>query len=445
LSDPRGTSPRRGAWPWVLLALTVLPAVWFVTIFEHDADPEFPRVARRTYNAFPPAAYRLADAGDTIDCVALYVASAALVLAAWSCLRDPRRGPRWAALALSAVGFWHAATPGPLINGWHGLGWRTMFDPAVPSSQRLTLAACALVAAAVVVLGTRPWNVRALLADARARGVLGLLAVAAVLMVVRQLPTIDREPFGYWPRWVYVWGILAWALAMLRLAPPAAPGRRGAAVVAALIAVSLGLDFFGRGVFWYQRPIARLREIVPGRLYLCAMPTYAGLELAQERYHFKTIINLFPEFTPEGSPHWPDEQRFAREHGIAVYTQPADDPTGMQTIPDTLDVADDPANWPVLVHCHASMDRSPSWVGMYRFAKMGWPLDEVIRETERHRGSRPKASVTLLYNRMLPRLAPEHAATDPTLREFREFAAGTPDPMEALLARLRAKEESARR
>ncbi|WP_337177025.1 protein tyrosine phosphatase [Paludisphaera sp.] len=443
MAEPQDTSPRRGLWPWIFLALSALPAAWYVLAYESAVDPEFPRVERRTYNTYPPAAYRLAEAGDTIDCVAVYVSSAALMLAAWGCLRDPRRGLRWAALALSAVAFWHAATPGPLSNGWHGLGWRTMFDSAVPAPQRLALAACALTALAVVILGARPWNVRALLADAKARGVLGLIAVAAVLVVVRQLPMIDREPFGYWPRWVYVWGMLAWAFAMLRLAPRAEGGRRKA-IIAALIVASVGLDFVGRGIFWYQRPIGRLREIIPGQLYLCAMPTYAGLQLAQPRYGFKTIINLFPEFTDARSPHWPDEQRFARENGIALHTQSPDDPIGIRSIPETLEIANDPANWPVLVHCHASMDRSPAWVGMYRFAYQGWPLDDVIREIEQHRGSRPKSSVTLLYNRMLPRLAAERAAADPTLREFREFAAGTPDPLEELLAR-QAEREATRR
>jgi protein tyrosine phosphatase (PTP) superfamily phosphohydrolase (DUF442 family) len=443
LADPHETSSRRGLWPWIFLAISVVPAVWYVLAYESAVDPEFPKVVRRTYSAFPPAAYRLAEAGDTIDCVALYVSSAALVLAAWGCLRDPRRGLRWAALSLSTVAFWHAATPGPLVNGWHGLGWRTMFDPTVPTSQRLTLAACAVAALTVVILGTRPWNVRAMLADAKARGVMGLLAVAAVLMVVRQLPGIDREPMGYWPRWVFVWGLLAWAFAMLRLAPKAVGSRR-AVIIGTMVAASVGLSFVGRGVFWYQRPIGRLNEIIPGQLYLCAMPTYAGLELAQQRYGFKTIINLFPEFTEARSPHWPDEQRFAREHGIALHTQSPDDPIGVRSIPETLEIANDPANWPVLVHCHASMDRSPAWVGMYRFVYQGWPLDDVIREIERHRGSRPKSSVTLLYNRMLSRLAPERAATDPTAQEFREFAVGTPDPLEALLARQR-ENEAARR
>lgn len=435
MTEQQPTPRRRGIWPWLALALAVVPAVWYVLDYENDLDPEFPRVVRQTYNAYPPAAYRFAEAGDTIDCAAVYIASAALVLAAWGCLRDPRGRLRYAALAFSIAGFWHAATPGPLLNGWHGLGWRTMFDPAVPTSQRAALAACALALTGIVVAAARPWRLGELAAAAKKNGVLGLILVALALMIVRQLPWIDREPLGFWPRWVFVWGMLAWAFAMLRVAPPAAPRHRTAWIAAALIAVSLGLDFVGRGIFWYQRPIARLREIIPGRLYLSAMPTYRGLQIAQERYHFKTILNLFPEFTEAGSPHWPDEQRFADEHGITLYNQPPGDPTGVKCIPETLDFADDPANWPVLVHCHASMDRSPAWVGMYRFAKQGWPLADVLREIEQHRGSRPKSSVTLLYNRMLPRLAPEHAANDPTAALLRKNAEGTPDPLEQLLAR----------
>jgi hypothetical protein len=435
LTEQQSHREGRRGWPWIALALAVIPAAWFVLDYEHEVDPEFPRVARQTYNAYPPAAYRLAEAGDTIDCVAVYVSSAALVLAAWGCLRDPRGRLRYAGLALATAAFWHAATPGPLLNGWHGLGWRTIFDPAVPAVQRAALAGFALALAAIVVVAARPWRIAGLIPEARRRGVLGLLALAAVLVMVRQLPWIDREPFGYWPRWVFVWAMLAWAFAMLRLAPRAEPGRRGVVVAVLLIATSVGLDFVGRGIFWYQRPIARLREIIPGRLYLSAMPTYRGLQIAQERYHFKTILNLFPEFTPAGSPHWPDEQRFARENGILCYNQPPDDPTGVNCIPETLDLAADPANWPVLVHCHASMDRSPAWVGMYRFAKQGWPLVDAIREIEQHRGSRPKSSVTLLYNRMLPRLAPERAAEDSTALLLQKNADGTADPLEQMIAR----------
>src|SRR5262249_15631630 len=73
------------------------------------------------------------------------------------------------------------------------------------------------------------------------------------------------------------------------------------------------------------------------------------------------------------------------------------------------------------------MDRSPAWMGIYRFAVEGKPLDSILREIEQHRGYRPKASVTLLYNRVLPRLAPAHYAADPTAQVLRRCANGTSD------------------
>ena len=102
----------------------------------------------------------------------------------------------------------------------------------------------------------------------RARGILGLLIAAATLMIIRQIGWLDREPFGFWPRWFYVWGLFAWAFAIVRVVPPAPPRWSRAAVMGIMVLISLGLDFTGRGLFWYQRPIARLKEVVPGRLYL---------------------------------------------------------------------------------------------------------------------------------------------------------------------------------
>jgi hypothetical protein len=74
------------------------------------------------------------------------------------------------------------------------------------------------------------------------------------------------------------------------------------------------------------------------------------------------------------------------------------------------------------------MDRSPAWMGLYRFLVQGVPLADVFREIERHRGSRPKPHVTLQYNRKLPARAPERFAADPTGRLLKRCAAGTVDP-----------------
>lgn len=425
----RGMSERRltafvaRAWPWLLLALAVLPAMWWIRTYETDVDPEFPWVVRPTFSRYPPAAYRLADAGDTIDHIAVYVASAALVVAGWGWFRNLRK-PAWAAMfALSAAAYWHAATPGPLLDGWYGLGWRTIFDSRAGGAQRLTLLFFATCVVALVVLACWKRSFRSLWDRARARGALGLLIFAVLLIAIQQAGWVNWEPAGFWPRWCYVWALLAWAFVLVRLAPKAPPTWWRGPILIVMVAVSLGLDFAGRGLFWYQRPLHRLREIVPGRLYLSAMPTYNGLKLAHERHHFKTIINLFPELTPEQSPHWPDELRFVREHGLNyVGNDSTDARGGEEFVAKTIAIARDPASWPVLVHCHASMDRSPAWVGVYRFVVQGWPLADAIRELEWHRGLRPKGSVTLLYLSVLPQLAPTRAAHDPALAVLRKCA-----------------------
>jgi hypothetical protein len=410
--------------------------MWWITTFEHDIDPEFPWVERPTFNTYPPAAYRLGDAGDTIDHIAVYVSSAALVLAGWGYFRNPRTWTWTAALALSAAGFWHAATPGPLLDGWYGLGWRTILDLRAPAINRLILSGMALALVAIVARALAERRPREIWITTGARGARGLLIVATLLLVARQAGWLDREPIGFWPRWIYVWALLAWALALLRMAPKAPTRWPRGAILVVLVAVSLSLDFAGRRLFWYQRPIQRLRTIVPGRLYISAMPTYNGLTFAQERHHFRTIINLFPELTPEQSPHWRDELRFVREHGLKyVGNSSTDTSGGEEFVAKTLDVARDPSSWPVLVHCHASMDRSPAWMGIYRFVVDGWPLADALREIEQHRGLRPKGSVTVLYNSILPWLAPERSAGDPTVALLRDCAAGHPASGQQLAVR----------
>ena len=107
---------------------------------------------------------------------------------------------------------------------------------------------------------------------------------------------------------------------------------------------------------------------------------------------------------------------------------PGDTTQSEAFLDETLRLAQDPSAWPILVHCHGSMDRSPAWMGIYRFVVQGRPLREILQEIERHRGVRPKALVTLLYNRVLPKRAPERFEVDPTAQELVRNAQGSLDP-----------------
>lgn len=435
------STPQAARWlrstlgPWLILALVFGIAVWHALDFPSDLDGEFPKVTRPTFSLMPPPAYRLAEPGDTLDRVAIYLSAAAVVLSIgglW--VTRAQRGLWGSSLALGAIALWHASTPGPTFDGWHGLGWRVILDPSAPVALRGSLAVAwsALWLAVLVPLLRARSEWSSLAATGRAAGINALLAAGVVFVVLRQFEIPGVEPVGYWPRWSLILGLLAFDLALLKAAAAIPDPRRTRRRTAVALGVStlgwFALVVGGIALTWYHRPLSRLRTVEPGKIYISAMPTRRGLEVAQQRLHFKTIINLFPEDTPLRSPRLPDELQFAKEHGIHYLGSPSDELASDRFLDETLALARDPKAWPILVHCHGCMDRTPAWMGIYRFVVQGKPLDEILQEIEQHRGSRPKASVTLLYNRVLQPRAPEHYAQDPTAQRLQENAKGTVDP-----------------
>jgi len=416
----------RSAWPWLILALVAGLAAWHVLDFSEAPDPEFPLLVRPHFNRRPPAAYRLAEPGDTLDRIGLYASAGVVALAASAIALRFRSylglGLWPAALAVGLGASWHASTPGPGFDGWHGLGWREIFDPAAPVGLRVALG----VSAAGLILA-----VAANLARARRSGAglrpPGLLVASAVLVALRQVEFPGAEPAGYWPRVAFDLGMIGFGLALIRFRPlEGSSGRPWPKL--GMASAWAGLIVGGVALTTYHRPLARLRPVVPGRIYISAMPTYRGLALERDRIGFKTIINLFDESSAQASPLHADEIRFVREHGLRYLGSPSDGMESDRFLDETLALAQDPAAWPILVHCHGCMDRTPAWMGIYRFLVEGKPLDAVFREIERHRGSRPKAVVTLQYNRKLPPRAPGRMAADPTARLLQRSAATTIDP-----------------
>jgi hypothetical protein len=426
----------RRFWPWLVMGLTVIPAVWHVVDFDEDIDVEFPRVVRPTFSRVPPSAYRLAEPGDTLDRVMIYFSAAGLVLAMTGLVFSRGAGLWPAALAIGAGALWYSGTPGPTFDGWYGLGWRSIANPDAPVEVRAALLAAAVAIFGVIAatLYARRHRLKDLAAQARATGTIGLWAAAAGLALARQIEIPGVEPVGYWPRWAMIWALLAFDLGLLiELAPLSRTRPRLLAVVPLVPATWAALVIGAIDLTWYHRPLARFRVVEPGRIYMSAMPTLRGLEVAHGRRPFRTIINLFPEETAQGSRRLPEELKFAQEHGIRYLGSPSDPSAAASSafLDETLALAQDPAAWPILVHCHGCMDRSPAWMGIYRFVVKNRPLLEVMQDIERHRGYRPKASVILLYNRVLPIRAGKRYWADPTAARLRQCAEGTADPMVA--------------
>jgi hypothetical protein len=426
--EMRGT---RALWPWMVLILLTLPAFWHVAHYDTELDPEFPKVVRPTFSLMPAASYRLAEPGDTIDRVGIYFSCAGIVFCAIGMIAGRGRGLWPAGLALMLCCFWEAANPGPTLDGWHGLGWRAGFDPASPLILRLALAAGALALASIIAVtlwANRP-SLRGTWSRAARDGSRGLWIVGLLLIVGRYGEIPGVEPRGYWPRWSLAWGLVAIDLCLLRLLPKVT-FRKAIWLTPVVLGCWLLCVLSGIWLTWYHRPLSRLRPVIDDRIYISAMPTRRGLEVAYPRHPFRTIINLFPEDLLARSPYYDEERAFAEEHGIRYVLSPADTSLEASTafLDETLRLAQDPSAWPILVHCHGNMDRTPAWMGIYRFLIEGRPLVEIMQEIEQHRGSRPKSSVTILYNRVLAQRAPERYAADPTAATLRESAAGVVDP-----------------
>ncbi|GAC1465058.1 MAG: hypothetical protein NVSMB9_04330 [Isosphaeraceae bacterium] len=421
-------------WPWWLMTFVLAIAVWHRLDFPDDLDAETPQVHRPTFNRVPPPALRLAEPGDTIDRIAIYLSGLSTVLSLYGlCRTVNRRRVWWAAAAISIAAFWRAANPGPTFDGWYGLGWYAVFNSRTPGVLRAGLIIAAMTLAAIVFRGLAPTQwARTKAADlGQTERSAGLFGTALLFLLLSQFEYPFLEPVGYWPRWAFVIALVAYASALARVLRSFRDTWRtrlqARAWVVASVLAWLGLTAVGIFLTWFHRPLDRLREVVPGKIFISAMPTGRGLEIAQARHHFKTIINLFPENGPLRSPRLPQELSFVAKHGVRYIESPGDVESSDEFMKLTLRIAQDPKCWPILVHCHGCMDRTPAWVGIYRFVVEGRSLREVFQFIEGHRGYRPKASVTLLYNRVLPWLAPRHYEADPTAALLRRCAAGLSD------------------
>ena len=155
MTGQRALGRRAGMKPWLVLALATLPAIWYVLDFESDIDPEFPRChpPHVQYVSGPGLPVRRGGRHDRPHRgVHRLRGDRAFCMGA---IGQPAKRLWIAAMAVSLAGFWHAATPGPLLDGWYGLGWRTLYNPDAALAIRLTLAIALAVLAALLRLGPR--------------------------------------------------------------------------------------------------------------------------------------------------------------------------------------------------------------------------------------------------------------------------------------------------
>jgi protein tyrosine/serine phosphatase len=137
----------------------------------------------------------------------------------------------------------------------------------------------------------------------------------------------------------------------------------------------------------------RLREVSPGRVYRSGQMTAAGFADAVAVHHVRTIINLQDEYEdPDISLDYlgtgtVQESDLCRRLGVNyVYLPPdlisrrripAERPAAIDRL---LRLLDDPASYPILLHCRAGLHRTGVMVAVYRMEYEGWSPGAALDE-----------------------------------------------------------------
>ena len=144
----------------------------------------------------------------------------------------------------------------------------------------------------------------------------------------------------------------------------------------------------------------RLRPVTPGKFYRSGCLTAEGFRDAVARYKIRTIINLKDE-APDpvlmqnyfDRWHMIHESELCKELNVNFIFFDMDpnkmDPNQapnahLKVIADYLNILDNPANYPVLLHCQAGLHRTGMLSAIYRMEYEGWSVDRAYDEMRSH-------------------------------------------------------------
>jgi tyrosine-protein phosphatase SIW14 len=143
--------------------------------------------------------------------------------------------------------------------------------------------------------------------------------------------------------------------------------------------------------------LKRFREVTPGKFYRGGQFTASGFREIVARYGIKSCVNLQEENVdpkmPEawlGTPHVL-ESELCRELGVNYYAlfggeavSPSEAAAGKRpaVIDQYLQILDDPANYPVLIHCKAGLHRTGRLTAIYRIEKENWSTAAAMDELQ---------------------------------------------------------------
>jgi hypothetical protein len=165
---------------------------------------------------------------------------------------------------------------------------------------------------------------------------------------------------------------------------------RGALVLALVLVVAAGPVLFYRYVYTQNK---RFREVTAGKVYRSGQMTADGFTTAVRLCGLHTIINCQDEYQDPDLPLTPlsgttvKESELCRQLGVRYLWMPPDllprrriPAERPHTLDRFLALMDDPATYPVLLHCKAGLHRTGVLVAAYRMEYEGWDRCRALQE-----------------------------------------------------------------
>lgn len=163
-------------------------------------------------------------------------------------------------------------------------------------------------------------------------------------------------------------------------------------LVSGLFAVFLTAVLVGGplGYATYRKAHLRnFRAVRDGVLYRSGQLSLAGLKSVINDHDIRTVITLRDAPTPEAPAPDAVEEEYCRTRGIHYYRIPprnwgaADGSVPVEpSVRRFLEIMDDPAHYPVLLHCFRGVHRTGAYSALFRMEYEGWTNAAALAEMQ---------------------------------------------------------------
>ncbi len=226
------------------------------------------------------------------------------------------------------------------------------------------------------------------------------------------------------------------------------PVRRQLRLLLAALLSGLVLCALAWTWFWLGH-LKRFQEVRPGVFYRSAQPSELGMQVLIKHYGVRTVVSLqlFDVRLHRGlvdvsKPDGPRESQYV----TALGARPVQWPMGEEAcwpwvtpwqFEQFFRLMDEPANWPVAVHCQGGRHRTGTLAALFRMEYDRWPADRALAEMYDFDFGMPVAIQEYNLRTYWPRPRPDGVEWKALTAWWTRLAKPLPADYEELVRRLR--------